>query len=361
MKPPSSVDSDGQDAIAQGHQGTGSQSAKRPRPRYSSSRWGRPSPKGSLMGIIQEHLHLRLYVDPILWTPHHIELLNVSVMPSTLGPPHRPTCPRCSCCGRVITGILNLLRLYPYRTDHNLARLIRTTIDSFNLSSGPPLFRVCKHHKLPFYFGGKKQCWVLLPLLVRDISSGVPLVAFTHETERSAVFEARYPRRDVTIQARILAAVVSEINPHDVAILIAMAQDTQRAQPKPPGQGPAFFTPTLITPTPDREALYVYRATISSDYLESFADIHKPLVCGIRILRTTIPFNDPAVLLDTLGQILNIHQRLESARRSRLIRNKENPILKRSFDGEEISHPVKRQRHARSPLADMSAPNQSAG
>jgi hypothetical protein len=248
MKPPSSVDSDGQDAIAQGHQGTGSQSAKRPRPRYSSSRWGRPSPKGSLMGIIQEHLHLRLYVDPILWTPHHIELLNVSVMPSTLGPPHRPTCPRCSCCGRVITGILNLLRLYPYRTDHNLARLIRTTIDSFNLSSGPPLFRVCKHHKLPFYFGGKKQCWVLLPLLVRDISSGVPLVAFTHETERSAVFEARYPRRDVTIQARILAAVVSEINPHDVAILIAMAQDTQRAQPKPPGQGPAFFTVSTSIP-----------------------------------------------------------------------------------------------------------------
>jgi hypothetical protein len=116
----------------------------------TTSTWRGHSPPGSLMSIIRTHPHLRLYVDPLLWTPHHIQLLKVSVLVSetTVTRPHRPTCSKCNRCGKVPSSVLNLLQSYPYRTekDRNLTRLVQSTIKSFRTSSGTPLFKTSKLH-----------------------------------------------------------------------------------------------------------------------------------------------------------------------------------------------------------------------
>jgi hypothetical protein len=104
----------------------------------------------------------------------------------------------------------------------------------------------------------------------------------------------------------------------------------------------------------------VYRASISPDYLESFIDIHKPLESEVRITRSKIPFNDTAILLETLGEILDLHRRLETATQSLMVM-KENQTPKRAVDAEENRHPIKRQRYSKLPLADIGAPNLISG
>jgi hypothetical protein len=196
------------------------------------------------MSIIRTHPHLRLYVDPLLWTPRHPQLLKVSVTVSETTPtrPHRPTCPECNSCGKVPSSVLNLLQSYPYRTekDRNLTRLVRSAIESLRTSSGAPLFKTSKQHQLPFSFGSKRQCWVVQPFVVQDISSGTPLVAFTHESGRCDAFDDRFPRCAGTIKAKArwvaVSTMISNINPHDVAVLIAMAQEAQRVQSKSKSQ-----------------------------------------------------------------------------------------------------------------------------
>jgi hypothetical protein len=198
------------------------------------------SPPGSLMSIIRTHPHVRLYVDPLLWTLHHLQLLKVLVEVSETTPtparPHRPTCSRCNRCGKVPSSVLDLLQAYPYRTekDRNLMRLVRSTIKSFETPSGAALFNTstCKQHRqLPFSFGGKRQCWVVPPLVVRDISSGAALIAFTHESDRCDAFENRFPGCAGIRKAKAnLVTTTTDIDAYNVAVLIAMAQEAQHVQ-----------------------------------------------------------------------------------------------------------------------------------
>jgi hypothetical protein len=222
--------------------------------------WRTHSPSGSLTSIIRAHPHVRLYVYPLLWTPRQPELLQVKVevmldeiaLNST--PAHRPTCPRCHRCGRVPSTALNLLQSHPYRTekDRNLARLIRSTTGSLRTLSGATLFKISRQCALPLFFAGRRQCWIVQPLLVQDVSAGTPLLAFTHESGRCDAFDDRFPRTAATrkAKARLIETrtMVSEINPHDVAVLIAMAQEAQRVESKTKsnsksqGQRAALFT-----------------------------------------------------------------------------------------------------------------------
>jgi len=219
------------------------------------STWRAHSPPGSLMSIIRMHPHLRLYVNPLLWTQRHPQLLQVSVsetIPARPRRPHRPTCPTCNSCGEVQSSVLNLLKSYPYRTekDRNLTRLIRSTVESLRNSSGAPLFKTSKQHQLPFSFGGKRRCWIVQPLVVQDIPSGTPLVAFTHESGRWDAFDDRFPKCAKAIKAKarsiMKTTMSSVVNPHDVAVLIAMAQEAQRIQSKSKSQDQitALFTVT---------------------------------------------------------------------------------------------------------------------
>ena len=201
-------------------------------------------PPGSLMSIIRTHPHLRLYVDPLLWTPRQPQLLKVSVSASETTPTllHRPTCPQCNGCGKVPSTALNLLQSYPYRTekDRNLTRLIRSTVGSLRTLSGAPLLKASKQHPLPLSFGGKRQCWVVQPHLVQDLALGTPLLAVTNESGRCDAFDDRFPRCAATrkAKARLMATrtMISDINPHDVAVLIAMAQEAQRVESKSKSQ-----------------------------------------------------------------------------------------------------------------------------
>lgn len=81
----------------------------------------------------------------------------------------------------------------------------------------------------------------------------------------------------------------------------------------------------------------------------------------MRIFRAIIPFDDTTILLETLGQILDVHQRLETATKSIMVMEKENRTQKRAVDAEENRHPIKRQRHSKLPLADIAAPNLISG
>ena len=180
--------------------------------------------------------------------------------------------------------------------------------------------------------------------------------------------------RSVATTTRIL-----NIHPHDVAILIAMAQEAQRIQSesKSHDQRAVLFTvslnslhnislltfkqPTLITPTPNRDSLYTYRASLSPDYLKSFVDIHKPLESEMHIVRTTIPFDNTTGLLEFLGEVLDIHQRLETTTKSIVAIEKENQTKKHMASTEENYHSIKRQCHSKAPLVDIIAPNRISG
>jgi len=145
----------------------------------------------------------------------------------------------------------------------------------------------------------------------------------------------------------------TDIHPHDMALLIAMAQESQRVQSKSDSQDhkAALFAPVLITPTPGREAIYIYRASISAEYLESFVDVHKPLETEMHISRATIPCDDTEIILETLGEVLDLHNRLETD-------TKEGTrTQKRAADPEESSRSVKRHRHSKLPLVDIETPN----
>jgi len=80
----------------------------------------------------------------------------------------------------------------------------------------------------------------------------------------------------------------------------------------------------------------------------------------MRIFRTTIPFDDTTILLETLGQILDKYQRLE-ATKSIMAMEEENRMQKRAVDAEENRHPIKRQHHSKLPLADIAAPSLNSG
>lgn len=215
----------------------------------TSTTWRAHSPPGSLMSMIRHHSSLRLYIDPLLWTPYHTQLLKVSVSEARPAQPHRPSCQQYNSCGTVLSSVMTLLRSYPYRTekDRNLTRLIRSTVDSFCTSSGTALFKSSRQCQLPFSVGGKRQCWVMQPLLVRDISSGMPLVAFTHESARCDALESRRSRfagaGDV-----VKATHNSDIHPHDVAVLIVMAQEAQRVQSRTQDHRGSSFTVSFQIP-----------------------------------------------------------------------------------------------------------------
>jgi hypothetical protein len=218
----------------------------------TTSAWRAHSPPGSIMSIIRQHPSLRLYVDPLLWTPRHLQLLKASVLEAGPSRPHRPSCPQCNGCGNVPSGVAGLLGSYPYRTekDRNLTRLVRSTIESFRTLSGASLFKTSKQCHLPFSVGGKRQCWVVQALLARDRSSGTPLVAFTHESGRCDAFESFESRSRCaeTAEAKArpvtTATPISDINPHDVAVLITMAQEAQRIQSRTQDQIGLPFTVT---------------------------------------------------------------------------------------------------------------------
>ena len=113
---------------------------------------------------------------------HHIISISLSSSEITSTQLHRPTCPKCNSCGKVPLNILNLVQTYPYQAekDRNLMRLVQSTIDSLRTSSQAPLFKSSRKQHLPFSFGGKRRCWAIQPVVVQDISSGTPLVAFSH-------------------------------------------------------------------------------------------------------------------------------------------------------------------------------------
>jgi hypothetical protein len=60
------------------------------------------------------------------------------------------------------------------------------------------------------------------------------MVAFTHESGRWDVFNDRFPRCTGITKAKAgsvaTSTMISEINPSDLAVLIAMAQEAQRVQ-----------------------------------------------------------------------------------------------------------------------------------
>lgn len=80
----------------------------------------------------------------------------------------------------------------------------------------------------------------------------------------------------------------------------------------------------------------------------------------MRISRATIPFDDTTILLETLGQILDVHQKLE-ATESIMSREKENQTQNRTVDVEENRDPIKRRCPSNLPFADIAALNLISG
>ena len=180
--------------------------------------------------------------------------------------------------------------------------------------------------KLPFRLGAL-SCPLLVPVLVRDSTTDVPLLAFTHDTSRSELRSSRsYRKTSHNIRSEVaLPETEIEINPHDAAILIAMALEAARCSSAAPQKTTVFKVrakpigippfeqcltdqqPVLITPTPNREALYVYRASIPLEYLESLKHIYNEFTSEIIITRTNLTFNDETVFLDCLGHVLEVH------------------------------------------------------
>ena len=117
------------------------------------------------MSVIRTHSNLRLYINPLFWTPYHFDLLkvSVSVFLSETTPSHRPTCPKCNGCGEATQSVLYLVE-------------------------------TLRQYWLPLFFGYKQQYRVVQPLLVQDSSSGASLVAFTHESSRSDTFNNTFRR-----------------------------------------------------------------------------------------------------------------------------------------------------------------------
>jgi hypothetical protein len=70
-----------------------------------------------------------------------------------------------------------------------------------------------------------------------------------------------------------------------------------------------------------------------------------------------MPFDNAAILLETLGQILDVHRRLATGAEAMVATGKENRAQKRVRDEGETRHAIKRQRHSNSPFADIAAPN----
>lgn len=228
--------------------------------RSDPSKWRANSPSGSIMGIIRAHSHLRLHVDPLLWTPLQPALLKVSVSaPATVPtPPHRPTCAKCNACGKVPPDILKTVRAFQRgnQTDRSathlecllrnsvensaLMLLIDRTVASLRTLSGAALFKAPNCYKLPISVGGKKQCSVRQAVLVQDLSFGTPLLAFTREYDRCDEFNRHIARSAAWRRAQgrlvVTPPTIPGINPHDVAVLLAMAQEAYRIWSKTDSQ-----------------------------------------------------------------------------------------------------------------------------
>lgn len=209
-------------------------------------------PSSSIIDIIRGHPRLRLYVDPMFWTEHHVQLLDVDIYVSETilsQSPHRLACPKCSNCGRVSNNNIALVQRYPYRIerDDNLARLIHNTTAWFCTPFGTRPFKATKEHHLPFNFGGKRRGWVSQAVTVRDNISGMPLLAFTHQSSRHDAFDARFPYSYAglkTARSRFAATITTDadVHPHDVAVLIAMCQKSQDIQSQSQGDKVDMFT-----------------------------------------------------------------------------------------------------------------------
>jgi hypothetical protein len=123
-------------------------------------------------------------------------------------------------CRRVSSISFSPVRTAPRKiiifTPSSEAQLNPFALHPGHLSSKPPKNTSC------LSFDGKRQCWVLQPLVVQDIPLGTSLLAFTHESGRCDVFDDRFPRCAGTIKAKARSVatitMISDINPHDVAV-----------------------------------------------------------------------------------------------------------------------------------------------
>jgi hypothetical protein len=232
------------------------------------STWRRHSPPGSIMGIIRAHSHRRLHVDPLLWTALQPRLLRVFLAaPATVPhPPHRPTCAYCHACGKVPTNILETVRsfrrnvgipsdrgatqvecLLQYSVESSaLMLLIDQTVASLTDASGDALFKAPNFCKLPIHVGGKKQCSVRQAILVQDLTMGTPLLAFTRESDRCDEFTRHIAQSAAWRRAKeklvVTPTTIPGIHPHDVGVLLAMAQRAHRIWSR--------------TEVPDRRGIY---------------------------------------------------------------------------------------------------------
>ncbi len=109
-----------------------------------------PSPMpGSLRATILAHPKVRLYIDPLLWTPRHLELLQVSVRdgvpPVLAGPAHRARCADCAAAGQYNEYAEAFSQKGPATgtTDRIIALFVQLAVDSLlRDSSQPPTTRL---------------------------------------------------------------------------------------------------------------------------------------------------------------------------------------------------------------------------
>ncbi|PVH73936.1 hypothetical protein DL98DRAFT_575954 [Cadophora sp. DSE1049] len=264
---------------------------------------------GPIIDILRKVTNKRIYVDPLFWETYHLGLLKVHVTLSDATDWQQASL-SCADLGKVSRQRLALVLQYPFHSerDVNLTGLVLQTVFSFQERLRKPIFRIQQRSLLPFRFG-RLPCPTKPPLLVCDSTAGVPLMAFTHDTNRFELRNNQSYRR--TIQRMELEVALPdiklEIDPHDAAVLIAMAQEAARISSlmAPLQQKPTIFRPVLITPTANREALHVYRASIPQEYLESLEDIRRPLTSEILITRTNLTFDNIPAFLERLGEILD--------------------------------------------------------
>jgi hypothetical protein len=98
----------------------------------------------SLRDILVSNPRTRLYVHPLIWTPHHLTLLHISTSRRELLQHHRTLCPVCAQCGTVSDVEVQRARTFSSHDakDEALAELIRSSVRSFEKGLERRLFRI---------------------------------------------------------------------------------------------------------------------------------------------------------------------------------------------------------------------------
>ncbi|KAI9762094.1 MAG: hypothetical protein M1840_001476 [Geoglossum simile] len=169
-------------------------------------------------------------------------------------------------------------------------------------------------YSLPLYFDGKDVADIQFSLLVEDVHTRSPLLAYTKETQKLRLRSGYLPKQQrnwyQAVEFTNFVTNAHDIDPYDLSLLIAMAQASARIEQL---RAVRAFRPCVITPCRDSKSLNLYTTTISREYLRCLDEPYTPIRYGIHISRATLYWTEPDRFLDFLGSALELHARLGRA------------------------------------------------